>query len=72
MHELRHGPARPARSPADLQAGLFDPRCPDCHAPLEPTAVSEDARLDPRNVYAATKLHQEHLCFSFSRETGVP
>ena len=28
--------------------------------------------LDPRNVYAATKVHQEHLCFAFSRETGVP
>jgi dTDP-L-rhamnose 4-epimerase len=34
--------------------------------------VPEDAPLDPRNVYAATKLHQEHLCAAFSRETGVP
>jgi dTDP-L-rhamnose 4-epimerase len=24
--------------------------------------------MDPRNVYAATKLHQEHLCESFARE----
>ncbi len=23
-------------------------------------------------MYAATKVHQEHLCFAFSRETGVP
>ena len=28
--------------------------------------------LDPRNVYAATKLHQEHLAAAFARETGVP
>ena len=35
-------------------------------------AIEEDAPLDPRNVYAATKVHQEHLCFAFSRETGVP
>jgi dTDP-L-rhamnose 4-epimerase len=34
--------------------------------------VPESAALDPRNVYAATKLHQEHLGFAFSRETGVP
>ncbi len=39
---------------------------------LTPVAVEESAPLDPRNVYAATKVHQEHLCFAFSRETGVP
>ena len=34
-------------------------------------AVSEDAPLDPRNVYAATKVAQEHLCAAFARETGA-
>jgi dTDP-L-rhamnose 4-epimerase len=34
--------------------------------------VPEDAALDPRNVYAATKVAQEHLCAAYSRETGVP
>ena len=34
--------------------------------------VPEDAPLDPRNVYAATKVAQEHLCAAFARETGVP
>jgi dTDP-L-rhamnose 4-epimerase len=34
--------------------------------------VLESAPSDPRNVYAATKLHQEHLCSAFARETGVP
>jgi dTDP-L-rhamnose 4-epimerase len=33
--------------------------------------VPEDAPPDPRNVYAATKLAQEHLCASFARETGA-
>jgi dTDP-L-rhamnose 4-epimerase len=28
--------------------------------------------VDPRNVYAATKLHQEHLCAAFGREHGIP
>jgi dTDP-L-rhamnose 4-epimerase len=42
-----------------------------CGAPLEPQPVPEDAPPDPRNVYAATKLAQEHLCASFARETGA-
>jgi dTDP-L-rhamnose 4-epimerase len=33
--------------------------------------VDEGAPLDPRNVYAATKVHQEHLCAAFGREHGV-
>jgi dTDP-L-rhamnose 4-epimerase len=34
-------------------------------------AVVESDPTDPRNVYAATKLHQEHLCAAFGREHGV-
>ena len=37
-----------------------------------PEPVPEDTPVDPRNVYAATKLHQEHLASAFARETGVP
>ena len=32
--------------------------------------VDESAPADPRNVYAATKLHQEHLCFLWGRAAG--
>jgi dTDP-L-rhamnose 4-epimerase len=68
----QHGIVRPPpRSPADLDAGRFEPPCPVCGAPLEPRAVPEDAPADPRNVYAATKLAQEHLCAAFARETGA-
>jgi dTDP-L-rhamnose 4-epimerase len=66
-----HGIVRPPpRRPADLDAGRFEPPCPVCAAPLTARAVPEDAPADPRNVYAATKLAQEHLCASFARETG--
>ncbi|MGO9976655.1 MAG: NAD-dependent epimerase/dehydratase family protein [Solirubrobacteraceae bacterium] len=69
----QHGPvAAPPRARTDLDAGRFDPACPACGSALSPRAVLESAPLDPRNVYAATKLHQEHLCFAFSRETAVP
>jgi dTDP-L-rhamnose 4-epimerase len=55
----------------DLAAGRFDPRCPRCGAALDPGVVPEDAPADPRSVYAATKLHQEHLCAAFARETAA-
>src|SRR4051795_5183253 len=57
---------------AGLDAGRFEPPCPACGRELTPEPVPEDAPVDPRNVYAATKLAQEHLCFAFARETGVP
>ncbi len=68
-----HGAVAPLpRDPEDLAAGRFEPRCPHCQGELTAVAVAETAAADPRNVYAATKLHQEHLCFAFARETGVP
>jgi dTDP-L-rhamnose 4-epimerase len=68
-----HGVVRPSpRRRADLDAGRFEPRCPRCGADVAPEPIPEDATADPRNVYAATKLHQEHLAFAFARETGVP
>jgi dTDP-L-rhamnose 4-epimerase len=67
-----HGIVRPPpRRADDLDARRFEPPCPVCAAPLAPRAVPEDAPADPRNVYAATKLAQEHLCASFARETGA-
>src|SRR5215207_4110285 len=68
-----HGIVAPGpRVPADLNAGRFEPPCPRCGRPLEPRTVPEDAPPDPRSVYAATKLAQEHLCAVFGIETGVP
>ena len=64
--------AAPARDPVNLALSRYAPRCPHCDGDLTPLAVEESAPLDPRNVYAATKVHQEHLCFAFARETGIP
>jgi dTDP-L-rhamnose 4-epimerase len=67
-----HGPVRPGRRrPADLDHGQFEPPCPACGAPLTSDLVGEDAPADPRNVYAATKLHQEHLCAAVGAEVGI-
>ncbi|OIJ90014.1 NAD-dependent dehydratase [Streptomyces sp. MUSC 14] len=67
----RHGVVRPGpRGVADLAAGRFEPACPHCGAELSPELVGEDAPADPRNVYAATKLAQEHLAAAWARSTG--
>ncbi|UQX04011.1 NAD-dependent epimerase/dehydratase family protein [Streptomyces sp. RerS4] len=64
----RHGVVRPGpRTPADLAAGRFEPGCPACGARLSPGLVDEDAPTDPRNVYATTKLTQEHLAAAWAR-----
>jgi dTDP-L-rhamnose 4-epimerase len=66
-----HGRVWPApRDPGDLAAGRFEPRCPRCAQPLGTATVTEDAPLDPRNAYAASKVAQEHLAASWARMTG--
>jgi dTDP-L-rhamnose 4-epimerase len=66
-----HGQVAPGpRRTEDLEAGQFEPPCPYCGAPLCPGLVTEEARLDPRNAYAATKLNGEHLAAAWARETG--
>ena len=65
------GPQRPLpRRVADLAAGRFDPTCPGCGGPLRSEPVTEEAPLDPRSVYAATKVHQEHLAAIAMLEGG--
>ncbi len=64
-----HGEQRAApRAATDLQAGIYDPRCPECDAAMRWAPIDELAPTDPRNTYAATKLHQEHLCAIYGRE----
>jgi dTDP-L-rhamnose 4-epimerase len=69
-----HGDVRPGpRTEADLAAGRFDPACPvlGCAERATWATIDESAPVDPRNVYAATKLHQEHLCDLWAREAGT-
>ncbi|MDH5225189.1 MAG: NAD-dependent epimerase/dehydratase family protein [Actinomycetota bacterium] len=68
-----HGVVRPGpRRVADLEAARFEPPCPRCGSALVAEEVTEEAPLDPRNVYAATKLHQEHLCAAYARQHASP
>ncbi|MCX4819898.1 NAD-dependent epimerase/dehydratase family protein [Streptomyces sp. NBC_01142] len=65
-----HGRVRPGPRPvAVLEAGRFEPECPVCGHELAPGLVEEDTPADPRNVYATTKLAQEHLAAAWARST---
>ncbi|GAT71622.1 NAD-dependent epimerase/dehydratase family protein [Microbacterium hydrocarbonoxydans] len=60
----------PARTRADLEAGLFEPMSPRTGEPLTSVPIGEDAPCDPRNVYAATKLEQELLARTWAQGGG--
>ena len=66
-----HGRVAPGpRHEQALQAGHFEPPCPVCGQALAWAVVPEDAPLDPRSTYAATKVAQEHLAASWARLSG--
>jgi dTDP-L-rhamnose 4-epimerase len=70
---LEHGHVTPPqREEARLARGEWEPACPVCGAPLTPRPVVESTPPDPRSMYAATKLHQEHLCALFGRDHDLP
>ena len=66
-----HARVRPGpRLAADLDAGRWEPPCPVCGAALVWGLVPEDAPVDPRSVYAASKVAQEHLASAWARGSG--
>jgi dTDP-L-rhamnose 4-epimerase len=66
-----HGDVRPGpRLPADIAHGRYEPLCPVCGDSLEWALIGEDAPLDPRSTYAATKLAQENLASAWARQVG--
>ena len=61
----------PVRTRAALEAGDFDTRCRVCGAVLDWALVGEDARLDPRSSYAASKVAQEHYAAAWVRQADT-
>ena len=67
-----HGPVDPLpRRRADLDAGVFEHRCPIGGEQLAWQLVDEDAPLRPRSLYAASKTAQEHYALAWSESTGA-
>ncbi len=66
-----HGVIDPLpRRRADLDAGIFEHRCPACGLDVTWLLVDEDAALRPRSLYAASKVAQEHYALAWSEATG--
>ena len=66
-----HGPQAPGvRSQEHLTSGRFENPCPVCGTPLGWDLVTEDAPLDPRSSYAASKVAQEHYATAWARQSG--
>ncbi len=66
-----HGPVEPLpRRRADLDAGIFEHRCPFGGEELQWRLVDEDAALRPRSLYAASKTAQEHYALAWSESTA--
>ncbi|MPZ85385.1 MAG: NAD-dependent epimerase/dehydratase family protein [Actinophytocola sp.] len=66
-----HGVVRPGpRRQSEIDSGRYEPPCPTCGAALSPGLVPEDAPIDPRSTYAATKAAQEFLASAWARQTG--
>jgi dTDP-L-rhamnose 4-epimerase len=66
-----HGVVEPlARTRADLDAGVFEHRCPIGGEELDWQLVDEDAPLRPRSLYAASKVAQENYALAWAEATG--
>ena len=61
---------RGPRTRSDLDAGVFEHRCPVGGEELEWRLVGEDAALKPRSLYAASKTAQEHYALAWAEATG--
>jgi len=68
----QHGEVDPLpRTRADLEAGVFDHRCPVGAEPLTWALVGEAAPLRPQSLYAASKTAQEHYALAWVNATGA-
>lgn len=65
---IRHYPT--ARSSQDMEIGRFDFEVDGML--LKPVATQETDPVDPRSLYAASKLSQEHICQIACSSVGVP
>ena len=61
----------PPRSLEQLARGAWDPACPACGAPLEPTASSEQHPA-PTNAYGISKLATESYALTLGARHGIP
>ncbi|MGC5171420.1 NAD-dependent epimerase/dehydratase family protein [Microbacterium sp. DT81.1] len=64
--DVRPGP----RYEGDLRTGMFEPRDPVTGEILTPALTVEGSPVDPRSLYAVSKLAQEQFVQVWAKETG--
>ncbi len=69
---VEHGIVYPKeRFSRDLKNGFFELRCPDCGVMADAVATDETSMLNPKSIYAVTKLTQEQLVLSAMDSLGI-
>jgi dTDP-L-rhamnose 4-epimerase len=67
-----HSFAANGRRAQDMDAGVWDERCPDCGCPASSQPMAEAIPPAPTSIYGATKWQQEQLAFLVSQTRGLP
>jgi dTDP-L-rhamnose 4-epimerase len=60
-----------ARKDEDMQAGRFEPLCPQTGEPLTLLATDEDSKIHPSSVYGITKQNQEQMVMTVCASLGI-
>lgn len=68
-HGVQHPPRR---AESAMSAGNFEVMCPTCGGHTRSVPTPESAPTGGETVYALTKVDQERLALSWSRQVGIP
>ena len=60
-----------ARKDADMQAGRFEPLCPQTGGSLTLLATDENSKIHPSSVYGITKQNQEQMVMTVCKSLGI-
>ena len=68
-----HGRVQPReRALADLDAADWNVKCPHCGVPSTSVPTREDAPISGDTPYAVSKMAQERLALTWSRQSAIP
>ncbi|MBS0656741.1 MAG: NAD-dependent epimerase/dehydratase family protein [Verrucomicrobia bacterium] len=61
-----------SRAVAQMQAGDWEVKCPQCGRPGQSRPISEEVPVKVGNIYALSKHFEERLTLGLGREWGIP
>jgi dTDP-L-rhamnose 4-epimerase len=67
-----HGAVFPrSRTKAEMQAGDFEPKCPQCGTSTSTVPTTEEAPFQPSSFYGLTKQIQEQMVLMYAATLGI-